>query len=706
MAADDLTGMSATVSRLLQEAPDAKVEVPIDRLILLAAVVTALLPGAALVFALRLRSPLLAVAVIPTASIGVLLAVAITVAPLGLPFSPAVVGGVTVLLLAVGLGRRLRSGFARRPTLPPPSAPAVVGLFGVLAGCALAVRMWLRGFGGLDRIPQEHDMITHLFLVGYIERSGEAAPWLIRPIDVLTREPVRFYPGGGHLAPALLSQLGAHPVVALNAMTVVYLAVCWVVSVSVLTAVAARRVGADSDTTWLAMGSAAVIAPALYRPGVHLMHDGGIYSSAVALALAPGLIAALLLTADRPGVPVAVACGTGAGAILAVHPSAAATVAVSVAMWLVGDLSGHDGWQRIRRAIPALLGAGIVAATLALPLVLQGGESAGATGSFAAGRRGLPLGDSIGSAVGLVFGGYFDPTRAIGLAGLTVLYLYGLLVVVRAGGGLGVVAAWATWTAITVSTMFAPAQGPLRLLTGLFYNDQPRIWSHVAMFVPTLAALGMVLTVLGAVRWVHQQVRRPLPAPLRTRPVVSMLTLAAMAVLVAIPVERAVATNTQAISARYATPDFVRVGPDDLAAVRFLEGRVDPGERVLNSANDGSTFLYVDAGIPVVNTTTLGTGAAPYTFELMRSFRDYPEDPGIRRMLRDLDVGWVYVDTDAPGIGAGGAPGGWVDASTRFTTAPGLSDLDDEKLPGLTQAFRSGTVTVYRLDLDAIDPPA
>ncbi|MEV1292957.1 DUF6541 family protein [Pseudonocardia sp. NPDC049635] len=667
---------------------------------------TALLPGAALVFALRLRSPLLSVSVVPTASIGLLLLVAMVLAPLGLPFSPGTVAPVVVLLLAVGLVRRLRDRPTRFPALRRPIAPIAVGLLGVLAGGVLAVRTWLRGFGGLDRIPQEHDMITHLFLVSYIDRTGEAAPWLIRPIDVLTREPVRFYPGGGHLTPALLSGLGTGPVVAINAMTVVYLAVCWIVSAAVLTVVAARRAGVGAGTAWLAAGTAAVIAAALYRPGVQLMHDGGIYSGAVALALAPGLIAAMLLVADRPGVPVAVACGAGAGGILAVHPSAAATVAVSVAVWLLGDLAGRDGGQRIRRALPVLLGSGVVAGLLAFPLVLQGGESAGSVGTFPRSQVGAPLGDAIGSAVGLVYGGYFDPARAIGLAGLTVLYLYGVLVVVRTGGGLGVVAAWATWVVVTVSAMFAPAQGPLRLLTGLFYNDPPRIWSHVAIFVPALAALGVVLTVTGAVRWARRRVHRPLPAPLRPGPVASGLVLAVLAVLLAVPVGRAAATNTEAVSARYATPEFVRVGPDDLAAVRFLDGRVAPGERVLNSANDGSIFLYVDAGIPIVNTTTLGTGAAPHTYELMRAFKDYPDDPQIRRMLRDLNVGWVYVDTDAPGIGAGGAPESWTESSTRFTTAPGLTDLDQEELPGLTPAFRSGTVTVYRLDLEAIDPPA
>lgn len=678
----------------------------LDRLILVAALATTLLPGAALVFALRIRSALLAAALVQTASVGVLLTVATAVAPLGLPFTPVVVTAVVVALLIVGAVPRLRSRL-RDPVLPRrPSAPELVGALGVLAGGLLATRMWLRGFGGLDRVAQEHDMITHLLVVSFVERSGTAAPWLIRPVDLLTGDPVTFYPAGGHLAAALLSALGAGPVAALNATTVVYLAVCWVLSVSVLTAVAARRLSAGTGTAWLAAGTAAIIAPALYRPAVHLMHDGGIYSGAAALCLAPGLIAAMLLAADRPGVRTAVALGFGAAGIVAVHPSAAATVGVAVAAWLVGDLFARRGGRLFVRALPVLVGAGVVTAVLAAPLVLQGGESAGSTGSFQTGRSGFGFGESIGNAIGLVYGGYLDPPRAIGLAGLTALYLYGVLVVVRARGGLGVVFAWVAWSVLTVSTMLAPGSGPFRLVTGLFYNDLPRVWSHVSLFVPTLAALGVVLTVTAVVRAARARIRRPLPVPLRSRPVASLLVLVAMAGLLAVPVQRAVTTNTDAISSRYATPDFVRVGPDDLAAVDFLRGRVAPGERVLNSANDGSTFLYVEAGVLVVNAMTLGTGAAPYTFELMRSFDRYPDDPRIRQMLRDLDIGWVYVDSAAPGIGATGAPEGWADPSVRFSTAPGLVDLDRKNLPGLTPVFRSGTVTVYRLDLDAIDPPA
>ncbi|MET0190974.1 MAG: DUF6541 family protein [Pseudonocardia sediminis] len=159
-------------------------------------------------------------------------------------------------------------------------------------------------------------------------------------------------------------------------------------------------------------------------------------------------------------------------------------------------------------------------------------------------------------------------------------------------------------------------------------------------------------------------------------------------------------TNTRSVAERYEAPEFSRVSPDDLAAVDFLRSRVVPGERVMNSANDGSTFLYVSAGISIVNVSSLGTGSAPWTYGLMAAFNRYPEDPAVRAELRRLDVGWVYVDSDAPGIGAGGAPYGWVDRSRPFSTAPGLTNLDG--LPGLTLAYRNGTVSVYRLDLTRV----
>jgi hypothetical protein len=64
-------------------------------------------------------------------------------------------------------------------------------------------------------------------------------------------------------------------------------------------------------------------------------------------------------------------------------------------------------------------------------------------------------------------------------------------------------------------------------------------------------------------------------------------------------------------------------------------------------------------------------------------------------------VRWVYVDTDTPAIGSAGSPENWA-GPDGFRLAPGLRDLNG--LPGLTEAFRSGSVTVYALDLGAVGP--
>ncbi|MDN5914802.1 MAG: hypothetical protein L0I76_06785 [Pseudonocardia sp.] len=683
---------------------------PLDRLILLAGLLVALLPGAALLAALRIRSPLLFAALTPTATIGVLLAVASATGAVGLPFSPLTAGLVTAALLVVGVLRWWRGRASAMPVRQDPGAPrwtlrgrpwapAAAGTLLVLAGGWFGTRTWLRGLGGLDRAPQEHDMITHQVVVAWIMRTGRAAPWQVEPVDLLTGSPVTFYPDGSHLAPALLGALGPGAVPGLNALTVVYLAVCWVISTAVLTAVAARRLRAGTGAAWLAAGVAGVVAPALYRPAFQLMHDGGIYATAVALALAPGLIAALLLSEREPRVRTAVALGVGAAGIVAAYPGAAVTVGLSTLAWLAGDLVARDGWARLRRSAPVLIGAGVVAGALSVPLVLRAGGSVSGVASFPPDSGPTAFGDALGSALGLGYGGFLDPQRTTGQLGLTVLYLAGVLIVFRARRGLGPVLAWAVWVSVVLAAFLSPGIGVEAHVTGFFYNAMLRVWSHVSLFVPTFAALAVVLVVTEAVR----RTRRVFPRAVRAWPIASALVLVAGIALLAVPVRTAMNTNTRTVAERYATPDFTRVSPSDVGAVEFLRGRVAPGERVLNSANDGSTLLYVAAGIPVVNVSSLGTGSAPWTFGLMESFNRYPTDPAVRAELERLNVGWVYVDSDAPAIGASGAPFGWVDRSKPFSTAPGLTNLDG--LPGLTLAYRDGTVSVYRLDLDRLAPP-
>jgi hypothetical protein len=141
------------------------------------------------------------------------------------------------------------------------------------------------------------------------------------------------------------------------------------------------------------------------------------------------------------------------------------------------------------------------------------------------------------------------------------------------------------------------------------------------------------------------------------------------------------------------------IGPDDRAAAAWLVAHVRPGERVFNSPNDGSTYLYVEHGIPVVNVYALGLAEIPYTYRLLQRFNSYPTDPDVRKQLVDLNVRWVYLDQRTPRIGSVGSPENWA-GDDGFQLAPGLSGI--ERLPGITTAFRAGSVTVFSLNLDAL----
>ena len=334
--------------------------------------------------------------------------------------------------------------------------------------------------------------------------------------------------------------------------------------------------------------------------------------------------------------------------------------------------------------------AAVVAAVVALPTLIFGSSAVGATTAFVTQTQDRPVALAVGKALTFAYGGYLDPDSTRSQMAAAILILAGVLLLLVTRRCVPLLAALAVWFVIVVSYFVGPGKGLAGVVTGFFYNSEPRVWSHLTLLGVPAGALGLAL----AARWIA----RRLPAWVG-RTAVPWVTAGLLALLLlgyAVgPGYGYARINENAVAARFITPDFTRVDGNDEAAAAWLAGQVRPGQRILNSANDGSTILYTRYGLPVVNLATLGSAAAPYTYQLLAGFRDYPRDPVVRRELRDLDVDWLYVDSEAPPIGVGGAPFGWPQRD-RLTVPRGFENLTG--LPGLTPVFRAGTVTVYRLD--------
>ncbi|RKT51998.1 DUF6541 family protein [Saccharothrix australiensis] len=593
--------------------------------------------------------------------------------------------------------RRVRVPWRGGRSPAPWRAGRVLGLLLVLGAVVVSGWTWWAGLGTLATVGQEHDMITHHLVTAYIQRTGHGAPWQLMPTDVLTDSGVAFYPAGLHLLMAPVATLVGDTVVGMNAVTVVLLGFGWATSVAVLTHVAARRARLAPSAAALAAGIAAVVAVGLYRPVFSLLHEGGILPNATTLVLTPGVLAALLTL--RRGWAPAVGAGIGAVGALAVHPSALASVGVSLLGWWVGDALTRGGPRRIAAALPRLALVGAVALVAGAPVLAQVFGVAGGASSAGADVGPAPFGPALGNAVALAYSGYVKDYEGQAQVWAAALALLGVVAVLVTRRALGTLTAWAGWLLVEVAFLSSPARGADALVTGFFYHAHLRVWSHLSLFAPVLAGLGVVLAASGVALWSARLARAVRPG---VRWAAVALAAAAGVAYLVWPASGYARVESRYLATRYATPDFVRVDGDDEKAIDWLADRVRPGERVLNSANDGSTFLYVRAGLPIVNTSSLGNAKSPHTYRLLKSFNRFPSDAGVRAALRDLNVRWVYVDTRAPTIGAGSSPEDWV-GGFLFSTAAGLRDLDG--LPGLELAFRSGTVSVYGLDLGAAESP-
>jgi hypothetical protein len=624
-----------------------------------------------------------------------------------------------------GWGRSWSARWLAPPAeLPAPSARPLLPELGLVsravafaAGGALvlvavgsALRAWYAGFGGWTTYNQDHDPILHSVLTAYIERTGRGAPWQIMPADVLTGAGTVYYPDGFHLIAATIGAVYRDPLVGMNAALAMLAGAAATTSAAALSAVAVRWLRADPAWMALAAGVGAVVAAGLYRPGAQLARDNGLLPNACALVLVPGVVAALLMIRPRAWATSA-GVGLACAGVVAVHPSAGLSVGLTVGVYWLALLATRDGRAMLRAQWSALAAVLVVAAVVGAP-VLRGALSvSGRIEAFPPDTAHLAIVRSLGSVLPLTYGGMFDAKGAVQVWP-TLLLFTGVGTVLVLGRAIPFLVTWLAWVFVALLAFRNPA-GVTAPILGFFYNSVSRVQSHTALLAPplaTLGAFGLVVALMVAAR------RTRLPVALGTRwsgpharigPLgpraagavgVLALLLATLAYLAG-PTGKYLSTTAAALAQRWSQPQLYRVDAEDIEAANWLKTRVKPGQRIMNSPNDGSTYLYVHDDLPVVNISTLGVPGFPYTWDLMRGFRYLDVDPRIRDEVLALNIAWVYVDYRAPIIGADGAPGNWTGGGV-LTTVPGLDRLDDTR--GLILAHVVGSVRVYQVDLDAL----
>ncbi|MEZ0165643.1 DUF6541 family protein [Kineococcus sp. LSe6-4] len=656
-----------------------------DALTLVVAALWVLVPGAAVLTAAGVRRLPLLLGGAPAVSVGISTVAASVTGATGTRF--AWWGVLAAAVVLAGLSRLV--GGRARPAGGPARGPLLAGGVLVLAAAATTGELFRRGVGALATPSQEHDTITHTLITARILRTGDAAPWRAQAIDVVTGTPAQYYPDGLHQWAALVAQSARVDAVAgLNATSVVVIALVQTLGLLAL----ADRV---LPPRWLAAGGVAAVAASLaYQPLLAMHHDSGALPNAAAVAFAPGAVA--LVLPPREDLPWRGVLGrvpalalAGAGAVT-VHPSAALTVGGGVlGVWVVwvaeNTLSAlRRGSRRAGRVFSAREGrwlgglavAGALAGALVGTALLQAASAGGGSSSrFDRDIPVEPLPAALHRVLTLPLQGGIDPGATREQWVLALAVLAGLVLAGRKAAPVAVV--WLVWSALAVAYLVGLRGPGLDLVWDSAWNSYYRVAAHASPWAWLLAGVAVVRVAGGLTRG------------RRGEPVVAAVLGAAL--LAGAAVETA-PTEVRALRERYAEPAYERIDADDQAAARYLASVVQPGQRVMNSGNDGSTYAYVLQGVPILATTAVPLASQPDVRVLARDLRAMT--PQVQEIVRREDVAWVVVDALAPGLPLipadvefFGVPG--------YAVPPGLVDLD--AAPGFRRVFTSGSVGVWEV---------
>ena len=352
--------------------------------------------------------------------------------------------------------------------------------------------------GGAMNIFQGWDVQWHANVVRWILDEGVASATRMGELQHIETQDPMYYPVAFHAAAALVSDLGgAHPIAALNAVSIVVPAFGLPLSMALLVWI---MVGNRGLVAQIGAGLAAIISaaiPALYWVGQYV--GAWPYLAAVAVS---GIVTALFFQVPRHPV-TAFAAALALTGLTQLHPAAVTIVVLLVGLWwLLGLL-----WKPVRPELGRvkarlrdlfLLGAtGVAGVLLLLPQILQGGDQAEEVSDWTTSDEATP-GQAWRQAFQMDtrhvsdFFPAWDPVVLLVLAGV------GALVIVFWRRNFWAPVFYLLSVVLTANALNAlefPGIELLNIIGGLHYNTAHRLVMPAAMMVAAAAGIGLAAAI-------------------------------------------------------------------------------------------------------------------------------------------------------------------------------------------------------------------
>ncbi|WP_285319963.1 DUF6541 family protein [Pseudarthrobacter sp. lyk4-40-TYG-27] len=607
------------------------------------------IPGLAVGMAARLRTSQ-ALAVAPAVSTSLVGVAAIAAPFLGLSWSILPVLGLTFVIASLALFASFLSKKRARGASPKfdenPSCWMLASLAAATIAAVLIGRRIVNAVGSPEAFSQTFDNVFHLNAVRYILDTGSGSSLTLNSMTGAGS-----YPAAWHdLVSLLVSTGGAEITTSANVINIVVASIVWPVGCIYL----AQSVWGRKPAVSLAAG---VLSAAFGAFPISLLDFGVLYPNFLALALLPvvfgvgldalglsavpgrsKLLSALLLLGVLPGMALAHPSAAMAWLALIIPPASYIFVRKSVV--LIRSATGMR-----RTAIAGALVLALVGAVV-LIRVLWGVVRPPAEAAF------WPPVESTGQAIGEVIS-----SSAIGRPvawGIMLLTILGLYLTLPSGKRLWLLGSYAVAAFLFVVVSSFPQENFRLFVTGIWYNDPPRLAALLPLVTIPLACRGAVgmwdhlLVILGRV---HTHVDRSGPAtqvsparrfvPVKPSMIVVAAGVVAVVALIAATQRGNVSQAQASMTGSYSLSDNAPlISTDEMTLIKRLPGEVPKDAVMVGNPWNGSSLAYAFADRKLVQLHILSAvpeGAAP----LLNGPVPAQDDPAVCPTVERLKIDYI-----------------------------------------------------------------